>query len=193
MKWILFLLLLFLVYPAVNAYEINTHATLTAKAYARSDLYGGQLSQVLGIDQTEDPFNDRYYDNSINAVRSRFGNKYENKLIDDLGYIPYSLVGWLMRGSIREDDIPTLLKGKNPPDDPDGQIVRVLNHFYDPVNHRPLTVLGAALGKDAPTWVIGVEDAFSQPNTEDSNRRNHFTIRDARVSQWRALTGQDRT
>ncbi|WP_201345554.1 hypothetical protein [Thiohalobacter sp. COW1] len=81
--------------------------------------------------------------------------------------------------------------GANPQDDPDGQIFRVLRHFYDPVNDRGLRVLWKEF-TPATDWATGSVDTFDMPNVVDIDRRNHFTILDAREAQWRALTGQDR-
>jgi hypothetical protein len=38
---------------------------------------------------------------------------------------------------------------------------------------------------------VGSRDVFAQPNTPEANRRNHFTIFDAREAMYRALTGRD--
>lgn len=119
------------------------------------------------------------------------------------------LRAWLMRGSIREDDLlQTSYKPDeepNPPDiDPHGEFMRVYHHFYDPVHQIPLTMPfglscdslslpglipgGCALAID---WALGQQDALDAANqTEDSGRRNHFSWVDARAAQWCALTAK---
>ncbi|WP_165869179.1 hypothetical protein [Thiogranum longum] len=100
-----------------------------------------------------------------------------------------------MSGAIREDDtvplpFPCLIKADNPQDDPYGNnVTRVFNHFYDPVNNRELTVVNS-LGETAVNWALGSNDAFATPPPDNSGRRNHFTVRDAREAMFRALTGQ---
>ena len=94
-----------------------------------------------------------------------------------------------MRGAIREDDGPLAIG--SPWDDPyDSQPVnRFLNHFFDPVKNRPLTTPGLPEAVvRAPDWATGVADAFGTPWTPNANRRNHFTVIDARESMFRALT-----
>lgn len=184
-----------------NAYEVGTHSRLTESAYEKSVLAADALlERSLGVGtfiekNAVNPFGDKYYDISGSQIRTRAASSYvtlENRMPSQSD--AFRLKGWLMRGAIREDDIPDYppFLGDNPQDDPNGKIARVLNHFYDPVNQSPLTVAGLPLGIDAPTWATGAEEAFGCPNCEDLNRRNHVTIRDARIAQWRALTGQDR-
>ncbi len=102
-----------------------------------------------------------------------------------------------MRGAIREDDFtPTTLlvntismvlaPSPNPQDDPFGNFNRPLSHFYDPVNNSN-AILG---GTRAPSWGLGVSDPFADPVQEDTQRRNHFSIYDAREAMYRALTGR---
>ena len=107
-----------------------------------------------------------------------------------------------MRGAIREDDY-TATGAPNPRDDdpynvnippplpPNPADQRPLNHFYDPVRHRPLTVV-APLGDRAPDWSLGVFDAVQAPDAPNPTRRNHFTLLDAREALYRALTGRGR-
>ena len=64
-----------------------------------------------------------------------------------------------MRGVLREDDLNALLyftigsgscgKPRNP--DPYGQVVRVLNHFYDPINDVPLNIMVGPPGLEPGT------------------------------------------
>ncbi|WP_132973198.1 hypothetical protein [Thiogranum longum] len=106
----------------------------------------------------------------------------------------FKILGWLMRGAIREDDFtpkifPCGLEADNPQDDPYGNIDRPINHFFDPVNNRELTI-GVDPRETAVNWALGSSDAFATPPPDNSGRRNHFTVRDAREAMFRALTGQ---
>ena len=103
-----------------------------------------------------------------------------------------------MRGAIREDDIPPPL-GENPQDvpAPDEPFYRVFNHFYDPIYNRPLTVPAAFQGTvellnggavhTALDWATGTIGIFGA----NVDRRNHFTLIDAREAMYRAATGRD--
>jgi hypothetical protein len=179
------------------AYEVSTHGYLTYQAYMRSRLVDYVVFQELGLEDGANTFGNFYYDVSSTGVGTRYWGGFEEDIIEeDMKLVNQSLTipGWLMQGAIREDDIPDYwpFLGENPQDDPDGKIPRVRNHFYDPVNRRPLEIAGVAVGKDAPTWAVGSEEAFRCPNCEDLNRRNHFTVMDAREAMYRALTGQDK-
>lgn len=63
------------------------------------------------------------------------------------------------------------------------------------MNNRPLSVFGLSLIDSdvhaAPNWAVGGRDVFTQPNVAEANRRNHFTVFDAREAMCRALTGRD--
>ena len=113
------------------------------------------------------------------------------------------LRGWLMRGTIREDDLQLSDYDQNqePPPDPDpfGELKRVYHHFYDPVNDRPLTVTGfncpEAYGGvpgggciKSTDWAFGAIDAASVSPTPNLSRRNHFTYADAHEALMCALT-----
>ena len=102
-----------------------------------------------------------------------------------------------MRGAIREDDHNKLNNGIcniNPPnsgfdEDPyPSPPDRPLHHFYDPVNDKGLF---AFISEKNPDWAIGADDAFAAALSEDSSRRNHFTVFDAIESMYRALTGRE--
>jgi len=179
----------------VHGYELGTHARITNEALGRSVFTVQQLARQLGVEDEINPFGIYYYDSSVYGVSKRRRWLFEESgLRMPDGSAPLSIAGWLMRGAIREDDIPDYwpFLGKNPQDDPDGKIPRVRNHFYDPVNRRSLEVAGVSVGMDAPTWATGSEEAFGCPNCEDLSRRNHFTVMDAREAMYRALTGQDK-
>lgn len=174
------------------AYELATHGAITYEASKRSVLNDQQFLKDLGIDtQTNlnDPFGTVYYDVSGATVQPRASDTFEDTIIQRLGLQPLSLPAWLMRGAIREDDVRWPF-GDNPQDDPYGNKMRVLNHFFDPYNNIPLTVAGIAAGAKAPDWAAGTPDIFTAPNTPDTGRDNHFTIFDAREAMYRALTGK---
>ena len=58
-------------------------------------------------------------------------------------------------------------------------IKRPLNHFFDPLHDKPLTVLGVSLGDTSPDWAL-----------ESSNEigSQHYSLRDARDYLYQALT-----
>src|SRR5579885_404593 len=87
-----------------------------------------------------------------------------------------------MLGAIREDDGPydAASVENTPVDDPDGAFYRVFNHFYDPYNDPPLTIL-TELGSSAPDWALGTLSLFSLHG-------NTFSIKAAREAMWRAAT-----
>ncbi|MBL8510253.1 MAG: hypothetical protein JNM52_01290, partial [Betaproteobacteria bacterium] len=201
---------------ASPAYELRTHAALTFEAYKRSNLaQNPKILESLGFtgDKAQE-LGSIYYDVQGNNVRIRNTAQFElDRMPDDASKIPRSIPGYITRGAIREDDITTFgclvdnvfkatklvdyfdLSGCNPRDDPYGDIERVLNHFYDPIYNRGLTVPGippivpSINGVAAPTWALGVTDAFSQPNQPNPGRRNHFSVIDARQAMLAALSG----
>ena len=97
---------------------------------------------------------------------------------------------WLMYGAIREDDNPS--EDPPTPQDISPGLLRPLNHFFDPFLNRPLTVPGLALLEGDvhtnPDWAIGAFDSFADPNRPEPQRKNHFTVMDAREAMFRALT-----
>ncbi|MGH8040990.1 MAG: hypothetical protein ACREPN_02975 [Rudaea sp.] len=73
-----------------------------------------------------------------------------------------------------------------------GGFVRVLNHFYDPINNEGLTS-GCSLSYNgvcakSVDWALGYADSFATPPMIDTSRGNHFSYEDARVAMWDALT-----
>ena len=109
--------------------------------------------------------------------------------------ISKTIPDWLLRGAVREDDI---IGFDYPNDDPSGNFWRVFHHFYDPVNNTglisPIDYIkwpsGGVLPQRAPDWALGYENAFTDPQIPNRQRRNHFTIVDAREAMFRALTGR---
>ncbi len=110
-----------------------------------------------------------------------------------------------MRGAIREDDGgwwagQVVADEAEPRDDPYGDFNRFCNHFFDPLYNRRLTdphAIPVCVTTDtfatAPAWASGAVDPFSATVREDTARRNHFTLYDAREAMWRALTGRDKS
>ena len=105
-----------------------------------------------------------------------------------------SVTGWMMRGSIREDDGGKILTSN--PHDVDN-FNRFCNHFYDPKFNVRFNS-GLCAGDDiAPSasWAAGVyasvTGAISRPlplSPTDLLRTNHYSLADAREAMWRALT-----
>jgi len=180
--------------PAAS-YELGTHGRITGQSYDRSVLAtDGEIIHQLALDRFVGlkPFGDKYFDLSVGNIRERNASSFstdENKLPNQKTDA-HSIKGWLMRGAIREDDIA--LPFTSPQDDPYGDIFRVFNHFYDPVNDRALTVpLFGTLGEKAPNWALGTNDFLAELQATNATRRNHFTVHDAREAMFRALTGRD--
>jgi hypothetical protein len=185
------------------AYELGTHGALTYEAYKRSVLTDADFLKQLGVVNAEKPFGQIYYDISGPETRERTRQPFEEDQVArrmPLGTRPLSIEGWLMRGAIREDDLMWPV-GDNPQDDPYSTlgIMRVCNHFYDPINNQPLTIKGVKPcsllfqpNDIAPQWAMGSTDVFASPGTPDTGRRNHFTVFDAREALYRALTGKGR-
>jgi hypothetical protein len=182
----------------IHAYELATHGILTQKAYERSILNtDDKFLKDLGIDRTDlNPFGEYYYDVSGTEIRERQRNDFEKGKMPNEGRDFLTVQGWLLRGAIREDDA---YGEDNPQDDIyNPTLRRPLHHFYDPVYDRRLTVTGIELLDTdihtAPAWALGTTNAnaFGQSAVPENNRRNHFTIFDAREAMYRALIGKGR-
>jgi hypothetical protein len=95
-----------------------------------------------------------------------------------------------MYGAIREDDNPS--EDPPTPQDVNPGLKRPLNHFFDPAFNRALDVPGLFLVEGDvhknPDWAIGSFDSFADPNLPEPQRKNHFTVMDAREAMFRALT-----
>ena len=150
-----------------SCYELATHASLTMQGLTRflrerSDLLGNLgFDRTLIDERSPAPFGVRNFDMGppFLSPLSRNQDKFEIGIIAriDKSLDPTSIMGWVMTGSIREDDVP--IGGDNPNDDPYRNLFRVLNHFYDPANRRALTPCGAC--ELAPNWATGYVDAFN--------------------------------
>ena len=195
---------------SVYSYELATHGAMSQKVYDRILVQENpKLLDRLGIEYLKDDLGDIYYDISGTTIYERDAYRFEQIIIENnldfLGVKHRSIAGWFLRGAIREDDIPSSFPffGKNPQDDPydatQGRIARVFRHFYDPYNDsglslaKPIPIEGITLFPKAPDWAIGATNSAVNENLPENNRRNHFTIFDARESMYRALTGVDKS
>ena len=187
----------------VNAYEQATHATITRAAFFASDLGAGSfnsftaLQRSLGLNVVSPLGDGKTYFEFIGNLTGvspyrRAPQPYERKVVKDLEADPdsNSPLIWLMFGAIREDDNPN--ETPPTPQDVEGGIRRPLHHFFDPYMNRPLVVPGLSeVDNDVRKnvdWGLGVKDSFTDPNAQESPRRNHFTVFDAREAMFRALT-----
>ncbi len=190
-----------------EAFEFGTHGVITYKAWLQFQQRNPQALTNLGIVDVADPFStDRYYDLLQGQARPRTVNDFEAGLLDKLvnnganGLTrnePVSVAGWLVRGAIREDDDKSTTDPSPKGDDPDGDMHRVFRHFFDPYLNQPLNGACLLLSDPpspcdmAPNWAIGTADFTQQPIQPRDDRRNHFTVFDAREVMYRALTGRD--
>jgi len=197
---LLFLVGLVVGTSSANAYELETHAAMTQRAYARSLLGAsdGQLIGRLGLQPNYD-LGDAYFDmNGFAAAPYRFVTNFEKEVIKSgtgLEQDQKLLNGWLMRGAVREDDggfVAGWRKGE-PLDDPYGNFNRFCSHFFDPFNDSAFTRFCGleSIVEKAPNWAIGTIDAFASPVQPAAGYRNHFTVFAARETMWRALTLRD--
>ena len=196
------------------AYELATHARITLEAFNQSSLQSdpGRLRD-LGIPSLKyTELGKRYFDVRGNAAEIRVAKPFDFDLGKMPGVegatgderIPSRVYGWLMRGAVREDDsgyksgVYTADENE-PEDDPYLNFNRWCNHFFDPLTYSPLTDPNAIpfclleTYASAPVWASGAIDPFQSPQQEQGDRRNHFTVYDARESMWRAITGYDRS
>lgn len=187
-----------------DAYELFTHAYATNAAFGGYQLRDRDLEFRYGI-ELRHSYGPRFFD----TLGVQIGPPAERRQMDFdrvhvlkvlRGVPPDSLLGWLITGAVREDDITTAActalnalssRGHvecNPQDDPYGNFSRVANHFYDPVFNRGLRS-NIADGIEAPNWATGYGNALQDPTIANPGRQNHFTLVDARRSMYYALTG----
>lgn len=171
------------------AFDVTTHGAITIKATQQSILganpAASDLAKRLGIlNKSTELGADYLHMQNVNVLNRVL--KVESDAIADikkgLGGVPTknSIAGWLMRGSIREDDNSIETSDS---DEVGGVFSRVFGHFFDTVNNRGLTVLGNTVGPRAVDWAL---DPGSTSTI--SGRRNYFQIRHARDAMWLALT-----
>jgi hypothetical protein len=196
------------------AYELATHARITSEAFNQSSLNSdpGRLRD-LGIPSPKySELGEHYFDVRGNVSEIRSSKAFDFDLRKMPGVedgaadkrIPSRIYGWLMRGAVREDDSGTIVgystAETEPGDDPYLNFNRWCNHFFDPLTYSKLTDPSAWLFcqqpgynfSSAPVWASGAINPFASPQQEQVDRRNHFTISDAREAMWRAITGYDR-
>lgn len=142
----------------LSAYELHTHGAITRQAYELSILSDPVVLNDMGLTAETRFLGANYYDLRGGVARARLVKPFEQEIIENLGIDALTLQGWLMRGAIREDDMPWP-SGDNPQDvpSPDLPFYRVFNHFYDPVYNRPLTVPPAFQG-----WLVALNDGAVQ-------------------------------
>ena len=183
-----------------NAYEQATHAAITNAAVSSSTLGDPSRALVrsLGLDGLAPLGDGAHYFEFISNVQGvaayeRKAQRYEIDIVDKVGGTLVKgnpLLTWLMYGAIREDDNPN--EDPATPQDVETGLRRPLHHFFDPYFDRPLTVDGLGTIESDPRksvdWALGIRNAFSDPNLEESPRRNRFTTLDAREAMFRALT-----
>lgn len=193
MRWLMlsYALLSLWLLPGL-AYEVETHGAITQETYVKSILAETSLVTDLGLETSNDPFGNTYYDISGDAITERKSQPFEDEIIQKrLSEQPLSIKGWLMRGAIREDDV--CKTGLFTPycDGPPIE-ARLFNHFFDPVNNAPLNVGGFPLfgAEKATDWVTGMVDAYADPTVPEPGRDNHFSLLDALESMYRALAGR---
>jgi hypothetical protein len=199
MKRLSVALLAFVISATSFAYEQATHALITDIALSQSEF--GATSSVsplvasLGLDTYRVLGRaDSYYEfiDTLNGVvgYERKSQPYEARVLNTVnpGWEKYPLHAWIKIGAIREDDNP----GEDPatPQDVATGLPRPLHHFFDPYNNVALTAVPSGYGDAIKNvdWALGTSDAFKQPDIQDSPRRNHFTVLDAREAMFRALT-----
>jgi len=107
---------------------------------------------------------------------------------------------WLVRGTVREDDNDGRIllshgfwiTSDERDKDPFGYIFRAAKHFYDPIYNRAFdfeTTCNAYTCIPSINWSLGRTNPLDPASdSEDLNRRNHFTWQDARNNYWWALT-----
>src|SRR5690349_2831162 len=181
------------------AYEQATHALITYRAIASSSMSSvvNGTAATLGLNGLA-PLgkgNDYFvFTDGLGGLAAFLYSeqRYEQKMINLVSELQDGLLpqAWLMYGAIREDDNPS--EDPPTPQDVNPGLLRPLNHFYDPIFNRKLeapgvTLLDGDIHKN-PDWAIGSFDSFIDPNRPEPQRKNHFTIFDAREAMFRALT-----
>ena len=223
------------------SYEVDTHAVIADRAFDRSVLAGPDVFQRFGWNRYlvgrefqvpptigEYPYFDKYIDlvpndwsqtAAITSADLRFMQDWERNNFPrefrggqaNAPELERQIRAWLMRGAVREDDLPLEdYKPTDPPPDadPHSPLLRVFGHFYDPIQGIALSPVGGpgvcnvadnasnlslpnswdgpCIG--APDWMLGEIDAAGATPSQNSSRRNHFTWADAREAMWCGLT-----
>lgn len=178
--------------PVVHAFEVSTHAEISFQAARSSTMKErdpqGQAAflKKLGFVDQRDLTNlgapwRTFYEFTGAGIEERAARDYEDAIIERVrttspvllprtGIEP--LTRWLMRGSVREDDLGAEVLGTPVDGENDNGLVRVFNHFLDPQNDRGLTVAGLCPGgiggcKRSADWALGFVDfRAATPKTE---------------------------
>jgi hypothetical protein len=152
--------------PLATAYELRTHGLLTEQAFHAAPALGEYLRSV-GLRETSvlDP---------VSATSPDRLGEFEND---------GTPIGWLVEGSIREDDYKTNLSllDCEPPRNPPSGIDRIRHHFLDPDTLQGLRVGLTTIGLPAAAWALGEQGRG--PGAEE----NQFSLLDARHHQLRSL------
>jgi hypothetical protein len=181
------------------AYDTPTHAAMTSAAIQQSQITSkpndSLILKKLGLYNKDDVFKERYID--IGSIpTNRNGTSFENDIMKDVRKVitdipqPYTIPGWILRGTIREDDnTKETPQGTPQGDEPGGVFQRSYGHFYDPYYNRGLTVGPRTLGVKATDWALTPGSTI--PVTPIANPiagQNRYNIPAAREAMWRALT-----
>lgn len=148
-------------------YELTSHAFVTREAFRVFASERPLALQSLGLSDRTTPTDEStslgnvYFDVWQSVVDWRMESDFEAPFLRNLSVDRLSVIGWVMRGAIREDD----LTWGNPQDDYFGNFIRVTNHFFDPAFNRGLWSYPRA-----SDWAIGTNDAFAQPNVVNYDR-----------------------
>jgi hypothetical protein len=190
---------LFIITPTIAiAFDVNTHAAMTAEAIRQSVITGSPNTSALfkrfGLIDKDYAIGTYYID--IGSLVKRNTTPFEREIMDDVRranqnilIVPTaeSIPGWILRGAIREDDNSLETpSGTLQGDEPGGVFDRVFGHFHDPVRNRGLTVLGNTLGPVATDWATK-KDAILN-GIGFGGRKNYYNLPSAREAMWRALT-----
>jgi len=131
--------------PELTAYEIETHADMSREAAKTSVLKDTTPSGVLRTLGLNYPIEE----NVIQVFpNSKTGEK--KSILE------------LIRDGARFED--TLIR--IPP--------RPLNHFFDPVNNRPLTVAGISVGEKSPDWALEDNGSIGNQGFSYLDAQNYF-------------------
>ncbi len=177
------------------AFDIHTHAAMSAEAMAQSKFSRSPNTSALllqlGLRDANGVFGNRYVGFGSPLI-SRFATDYEGKVMESMR-IPFpafpgtqTITGWVIRGAVREDDNTFETPRINLADsDPAPVFNRVIGHFFDPISNAGLSILGRA-GPTAPDWAL--LSTVRVPEGVTGDRENNYKISDAREAMWRALT-----
>jgi hypothetical protein len=166
--------------------QINAPPCSGMPVAAAADSYVDALPQWLSTGNP-DPTN-RNFRCAQEYERLSFRPNYRG-LEQGPGPTPHlRLEAWLMRGSIREDDLKASSYASNQRPDPDpwGEQDRPVNHFYVAPANEEGTPLG--FGERALDWAMGEISPLTTNGVPDPSRGNHFSYMDARRNFYLALT-----